>query len=688
MLFICSKGGKINSSARRSPQAVAISPTTKAARTIQKYWRCRFSKNTTAKIVNHALNEMHLTIDYVKSISFESLVVLLREKPIIAAMKAALQRMHLLSTFRHGSPSKSLAPENVNVRVFLAAFMIGYRPTHVFEGMGTLEQGLFEAAVPLLSQFERMCRTLLAAPYRHFQYVPSDQTKEFPTALFEYLKRFKAWKVPDEAKLSCRIKHALVALYQAEEHLPPDEPADSKLKVEFREQISRLRGKLQQISGQEALDKFDTERSAWEKPLPNTLIEAGGAYAALPGRMTNEQLAHELLIDPVFQLDEAGGCNNDNPVFQRIRDSFHKAFWESLIDDLKLATPCYVRVMRVLSEIRDGVKDLAGAREEGNIEEIVDIDFIKARAEAGNYSFNDAMNLIRAVVGVIQRVQAPRRDAETKEKWLAILAKVEVADSETTARVMCECLEFLLDRVNAMRIDAANARLRLIAPVIRDHGIDYERGKFTDKLRDGTLTLERTAEWFTHVINANDALARRAQTGCRVSAVKLHALMIVELVQTSMPPRADNVPETMAFDVARLASMRKRFAWILATESAIAAVSLTNNPELIVRVNELIALMDPNAPLDVPSLGLPPVTRAHVESVILPGSGVSGVLRKQLCSLLQRSISDAAPAQCKQRCLGLVTDVMRMAAINREVHAATYDKIVREHAFAEPSDLE
>jgi len=29
-----------------------------------------------------------------------------------------------------------------------------------------------------------------------------------------------------------------------------------------------------------------------------------------------------------------------------------------------------------------------------------------------------------------------------------------------------------------MRVDAANARLRIIAPIVRDHGIDYERGKF------------------------------------------------------------------------------------------------------------------------------------------------------------------------------------------------------------------
>jgi hypothetical protein len=231
-----------------------------------------------------------------------------------------------MCTFRHGSPSRALAPENVNVRVFLAGFMIAYRPTHVFESMGALEHALLEATTPLLTTFDRICRILNEKHF--FSEVPPDLTKDFSILLFEYLKRFKAWKVPDEAKLTCRIKHALVALYQAEDHLPADEPADSKLKLEFRTQIERLRSKLQQIAGAEALQKFDEDRLSGALPgtvaAPGDGRGGGGAYAALPGRMTNEQLAHELLLNPDFQLDEAGGCSVDNPVFQRIRESFHQ----------------------------------------------------------------------------------------------------------------------------------------------------------------------------------------------------------------------------------------------------------------------------------------------------------------------------------------------------------------------------
>ena len=379
--------------------------------------------------------------------------------------------------------------------------MIAYRPTHVFENMGALEQALLEAATPLLATFQNICDCIRSSAGHSFQEVPHELTKDFAMMLFEYLKRFKAWKEPDEAKLTCRIKHALVALYQAQEHLPPDEPEDSKLKIEFRTQIERLRGKLQQISGAEALSQFDEQRRAGQSPGGSGGSGgaggcgsggAGGVYGALPGRMTNEQLAHELLVDPTFQLEEGGGCGAESAAFRRIREPFHQAFWDSLVDDLRLATPCYARVLRVLAEIRDGIRELAGSREAGGVGEAVDLDFIRQQAEAGLYTWDSCRRLVAAVVGVIERVQAARRDEETRARWKQVEQGMHDASAEGRPRALCGALEFLLERVNAMRIDAANARLRLIAPVIRDHGVDYERGKFQDKIDDGSLTLERT----------------------------------------------------------------------------------------------------------------------------------------------------------------------------------------------------
>jgi uncharacterized protein YjiS (DUF1127 family) len=191
--------------AQHALQRPTPSPSATAARTIQRYWRQRFARRTTAKILHRAIHTIGISRERLRAMSFEALVIALRERPLISAAKAALQRMHLLATFRHGSPSKSLTPENVNVRVFLAAYMIADRPTHVFETMGALEQALFESAAPVLNEFHAMCDALMRAPFKHFQMVPSALTKDFPTTLFEYLRRFKAWKVPDEVLCRARL---------------------------------------------------------------------------------------------------------------------------------------------------------------------------------------------------------------------------------------------------------------------------------------------------------------------------------------------------------------------------------------------------------------------------------------------------------------------------------------------------
>ena len=114
------------------------------------------------------------------------------------------------------------------------------------------------------------CLTFLFPP--SLSQLPRDLTKSFVPALFTYVRDFHLWKVPDEAKLVSRIKHALVALYQARLQLPPDEPEDSQLNTEFRTQILRLRQKMRQIAGEDVLLNFDREN-----PPPSDICSGDAA---------------------------------------------------------------------------------------------------------------------------------------------------------------------------------------------------------------------------------------------------------------------------------------------------------------------------------------------------------------------------------------------------------------------------
>jgi hypothetical protein len=116
-----------------------------------------------------------------------------------------------------------------------------------------------------------------------------------------------------------------------------------------------------------------------------------------------------------------------------------------------------VRVIRVLVELRDGISDIAGSRESDAVREAIDIEFIQSQVDSGVYEWEDCKRLIGAVVSIIRRVQAPKRDKETQDRWEVVRSNMLDPDADRP-RELCKSLEFLLDRVNMLRIDAANAR--------------------------------------------------------------------------------------------------------------------------------------------------------------------------------------------------------------------------------------
>ena len=90
---------------------------------LQRFWNIT-RVNSTGRLVKR-ISAVGPTSTRIKRMPFDEVVSYLREENVIAATKACPQRVHLLTTFRHGSPAPTvLIPEYVNVRVFLEGFMI------------------------------------------------------------------------------------------------------------------------------------------------------------------------------------------------------------------------------------------------------------------------------------------------------------------------------------------------------------------------------------------------------------------------------------------------------------------------------------------------------------------------------------------------------------------------------------
>ena len=687
-------------------------------RLIQRMWT-KFKSHSRVEAIVRRYFRDGANCDYARSLSFESIVLYLRQQPLINATTSCLSCVLALSSKLKPVDPLLQQTRVCDTRVFLASYMISLHPHKVFEGMGELEKTLYDSTAPLVACWEQLLDSV-----RHGE-ADRQLLLKFPELLADYRAKFKAWKVPDEAKLVARIKHALNALFQARDHLPADEPVDSKMMQEFQTQIERLRGKLRQVAGQAALDEYDALVQRREYPDVPDCARGAASGTTLPCSMTNEHLAHELLLDPTFRLDDCGSSGNATSVQVAIRESFHRAFWESLVDDLKLEPPEYSRLVRVLRESSEGIRDLAGT----GLECLALIEMGPVEALLGDRKpidavWDDLCTTLRGFVTVIERVQAPKRDAQTRAQWLPVHEALQAGTDKP--RAACTAVELLLSLVNIMRVDAANARLSLIAPVVKDHGIEYERGKFADRRRAGA-TMARTRDWLRRALGAryrslDDLVALRAgDDSCR--AVWLEGL--VDLLLGAMPITVQSCPETLCLDVTRLAKSQDELRYF-----AVSTVLLEKMPhaidwdlEEVTTMSERAALIAACMPqledllegaVDVrlvsESSGMPgllgrvqavltaaspllqdPSCLERVERALKPDSLDLGGATLDFSSFLKlRLVADAQPEWLLQRrptalpfmrrLEALFAVTKRMMAVNGEVHGQFYTSVIAEEA--------
>jgi hypothetical protein len=252
-----------------------------------------------------------------------------------------------------------------------------------------------------------------------------------------------------------------------------------------------------------------------------------------------------------------------------------------------------------------------------------------------------------------------------------------------------------------MRIDAANARLRMIANVIQTHGIDYERGKFQDKLDDGSVTLERTTAWIQSAVKAlvndrADALDGLLD-GRHTTFYEAHCEAMLSIVTTAFPVRLDTLPETLSMDVHRLQTMQIEFNYLTAATTAGAVVILETRPsiqaignvsEILVEAVNMDAAIESIAERHIPE-PLRTKTRKSIADCLEPASAAQKLVHMRIRKTLRYMVLNNAtpPADIKREVRLLLPRLTRLAhkltklcELNRTVHLATYNRLIGEAA--------
>ena len=504
--------------------------------------------------------------------------------------------------------------------------MTALRPHHTFESLGEREVQLITSSTELLAKFEEFLNFVWTETT--YNAVSDNILRDFPRLLRTYLNDFETWKTPDKLVVKDRMATALRALYAARARHDIQNPAENgqtTIHTDLNTQIQRLRTRLEQLDGQTELNEIDAQLQAGlmlpgnTTPTPDQpyftnmqllqhasrITQGRGFCIPRTLKLSNEQIVHEILIDPSFKIDDNGSNGNDDA-----KTLLVDSFWENLRNDLmRQPEPLYADAVGVIKEIQEIIIDASGDGSPLSVEAqtAINIADIKTMRLLDNWSA--CVDIFNKIADILFHALSQTREKEAKEKWGFIQAAMQevILDSEARPTAMRDALRYFSDIARLICIDTVTQRINGFAHIITEHGVSYEQEAFQEKLNRGIMTLDNTTKWLSDEIDCikvkqlNELVNGNTET---LRMVHRSALINLITITSNDNPKPETTPEVLHLDLNRIGYFSGQYqklvrcATIMRTISYFASASPGENrdlnPEIILEsISNMVLAADP-----------------------------------------------------------------------------------------------
>jgi len=156
--------------------------------------------------------------------------------------------------------------------------------------------------------------------------------------------------------------------------------------------------------------------------------------------------------------------NFDNKILENykvqcnlIKDTFDKAFWNIIKDDLQNNSP--ESFIKILQELKKNILHLVPECNNKNklkkeLDEYFDCEFIYKQLSGNSYTFKQFFNLCTYILGILEKLQAPKRTKLMKQEWK------KISDNNTESLDNYKnYLKFLFNEVDFIREDINNLNI-------------------------------------------------------------------------------------------------------------------------------------------------------------------------------------------------------------------------------------
>ncbi|XP_041812183.1 T-complex protein 11-like protein 1 [Chelmon rostratus] len=298
------------------------------------------------------------------------------------------------------------------------------------------------------------------------------------------------------------------------------------------------------------LEKLDSPTGSPPTASLSSLME-------LENCVSNLSLAHEIVVNTDFCFKPRSPPPDS--LEGRVTEIVHRAFWDSLQEELHSDPPNYNHAVILLQEVKTMLQSLllpGHVRLRAQMDEVLDMELIQQEVDHGAL---DLHRLAGYIINTMASLCAPVRDPEVK-------ALRELKDP-------VELLREIFRILGLMKTDMVNFTIQSLRPHLLQQAVQYERAKFQQILDKQPASLDNTTAWL-QAAASEEASAVTAQSDspspdsrCPVSATAVLNRAYMRLLHWD--PQDQKYPETALMDRARLDALGQRLQMLVLEASVL-----------------------------------------------------------------------------------------------------------------------
>ncbi|XP_068451257.1 T-complex protein 11-like protein 1 [Clinocottus analis] len=279
--------------------------------------------------------------------------------------------------------------------------------------------------------------------------------------------------------------------------------------------------------------------------------------------LSNLNLAHEIVLNRDFCFRPRSPPTDS--LEGRVTEIVHRAFWDSLQEQLSSDPPNYSHAVTLLQEVKTMLQSLllpGHVRLRAQLDEVLDMELIRQQVHHGAL---DLHRLAGYIASTMASLCAPVRDPE-------VGALRGLGDP-------VELLREIFRVLGLMKTDMVNFTIQSLRPHLLQQAVQYERAKFQQILDRQPASLDDTTAWLQAAAAEEEAAAAaaaaasaaRSESSSPDSQGPVSAIAVLDRAAMRLlrwDPRDQRYPETLLMDRARLDALGRRLQ-VLVLEASV-----------------------------------------------------------------------------------------------------------------------